>query len=197
MTELDTRFLRATPAHALALAEFVQIASEGLGLHLWKTLAGGHDPWSVGRARLSRDTGGLSYRNAVIVELARQPVAGMISYPLGDHAEPIPDDEPAALVPLHNLTNLALRTWYVHALAVSPQHTGCGFGSALLAEAERLAARAGKSGMSLAVTDTNAGARRLYKRCGYRETARRKMVKDGWEHPGIDWVLMTKRLQPH
>ena len=197
MTKLDTRFLRATPAHANALAEFVQLASEGLGLYLWTTLAAGRDPWSVGHARVSGETGGLSYRNAVIVELAGQPVAGMISYPLGDDVEPIPDDEPAVLVPLHNLMNLAPGTWYVHALAVSPRHTGCGYGSALLAEAERLAARAGKSGMSLAVSDTNTGARRLYERCGYRETARRRIVKEGWEHPGADWVLMTKRLQRH
>ena len=197
MTKLEARFLRATPADAGVLAELVQLASEGLGLHLWTKLAAGGDPWSAGRARMSRETAGLSYRNAVIATLGGQPVAGMISYPLGDDAEAIPDDEPAVLVPLHDLMNLARGTWYVHALAVSPHHTGSGYGSALLAEAERLAARAGKSGMSLAVTDTNAGARRLYERCGYRETARRKMIKEGWDHPGIDWVLMTKRLQRH
>jgi hypothetical protein len=48
--------------------------------------------------------------------------------------------------------------------------------------------------MSIIVADTNTGARRLYERCGYREVARRRMVKDGWQHPGSDFVLLTKRL---
>lgn len=60
MTKLQARFLRATPADAGVLAELVQLASEGLGLHLWTKLATGGDPWSVGRARLSSETAGLS-----------------------------------------------------------------------------------------------------------------------------------------
>jgi ribosomal protein S18 acetylase RimI-like enzyme len=195
MTKLEARFLRATPADAGVLAELVQLASEGLGLHLWTKLAAGGDPWSVGRARVSSETAGLSYRNAVIAKLGGQPVAALISYPLGDNAESIPDDEPAVLVPLHELMNLAPGTWYVHAVAAYPQHTGQGYGSALLAQAERFAAAAGKSNVSLIVSDTNAGARRLYERCGYAEMARCKMVKEeGWVHAGTDWVLMTKRL---
>lgn len=144
MTKLEARFLTATPADAGALAELVQLASEGLGLHLWTKLAAGGDPWSVGRARLSRETAALSYRNAVIAKLGGQPVAGLISYPLGDKADSIPDDEPAVLVPLHELMNLAPGTWYVHAVAAYPQHTGQGYGSALLAKAERFAAAAGQ-----------------------------------------------------
>ena len=190
----EARLLRATSADAGVLAELVQLASEGLGLHLWTKLAAGGDAWSAGRARLSRETAALSYRNAVIAKLGGQPVAGLISYPLGDNAEPVPDDEPAVLVPLHELMNLAPGTWYVHAVAAYPQHTGQGYGSALLAQAERFAAAAGKSTVSLIVSDTNAGARRLYERCGYAEMARRKMVKEGWVHAGTDWVLMTKRL---
>jgi hypothetical protein len=40
--------------------------------------------------------------------------------------------------------------------------------------------------------DANAGARRLYERCGYRERASRAMVKEKWQHPGTDWVLLVK-----
>ena len=35
-------------------------------------------------------------------------------------------------------------------------------------------------------------ARRLYERCGYRERARRAMVKEKWQHPGMEWVLLVK-----
>src|SRR5262249_46570245 len=100
---------------------------------------------------------------------------------------------PAILVPLHRLMSMAPETWFVHALAAYPQHRGSGIGTLLLAEADRRAARANKPGLSLIVSDTN-HARRLYERCGYRETARDAMVKEGWEHPGTNWVLMTKRL---
>jgi ribosomal protein S18 acetylase RimI-like enzyme len=195
MMKLDAPFRRATLADTVVLSELVQFASEGLALYLWTKLAGpGGDPWGVGRARVSRETAGLSYRHAIIAELAGQPVCGLISYPLGDEAEPIPGDLPAVLVPLQQLMNLACGTWYVHTLAAYPQHRGGGHGSALTAEADRLAAHAGKAGLSLIVTDTNTGARRLYGRHGYREAARCPMVKEQWQHPGTDWVLLTKHL---
>ena len=52
-----------------------------------------------------------------------------------------------------------------------------------------------RPGLSLIVSDTNLGARRLYESRGYREVAKRKMVKEGWKHPGVDWVLMRKDLE--
>jgi ribosomal protein S18 acetylase RimI-like enzyme len=140
------------------------------------------------------ETGGLSYRNAVIAELAGQPISGLISYPLGDKAEHIADSLPAVLVPLHELMNLALDTWYIHVVAVSPEYRGKGQGLALLALAERFAGSAGKASVSLIVSDTNTGARRLYELWGYREIAQRKMVKEQWQHPGVNWVLLRKHL---
>jgi ribosomal protein S18 acetylase RimI-like enzyme len=93
-----------------------------------------------------------------------------------------------------NSQAMAPDTWYVHALAAYPAHRGRGLGTALLAEADRRAGHAGKPGLSLIVTDTNTGARRLYERSGYREAAQRKIVKEGWQHPGVNWLLLTKRL---
>jgi ribosomal protein S18 acetylase RimI-like enzyme len=195
MTKIDVSFRRATLADAAALAELVHFAGEGLGLALWTQLAGpGGDPWEIGRKRVRSETGGFSYRHALIAELAGKPAGALIGYPLGDDPEPIPATLPGLLIPLHELTNMAPATWYVHALAAYPEHRGRGLGTALLAEADRLAARAGTLGLSLIVSDTNTGARRLYERSGYREAARRRMVKDGWQHPGIEWVLLRKRL---
>jgi GNAT superfamily N-acetyltransferase len=107
------------------------------------------------------ETNGLSYRNAVIAEASGQAASGLISYPLDDKPEPISDELPAVLVPLHELMNQALNTWYVHVLAAYPEHRGRGQGSALLAVADSFAASAGKRGLSLTVSDTNTGARRL------------------------------------
>jgi ribosomal protein S18 acetylase RimI-like enzyme len=188
-------FRRATPEDAGTLAEFVEFASEGLALHLWTKIAGpGRDPWSIGRERVLSGAVGLSFQNAVLAELSGRPAAGLISYALPDTPEPTTDKLPAMLVPLHELTNRVPGTWYVHGLAASPEYRGRGLGSALLTMADDLAASARKAGLSLIVSDTNGGARELYERCGYREVARCKMVKEQWQHPGIDWVLLRKNL---
>jgi ribosomal protein S18 acetylase RimI-like enzyme len=188
-------FRHATIQDADTLAQFVEFASEGLALYLWTKLAGAkNDPWRIGRERVGSETGGLSYRNAVITELAGRPVSGLISYPLADKSEPISDNLPAVLVPLHELTSLAADTWYIHVLAAHPDYRGKRQGSALLSLAERLAASGGKRGLSLIVSDTNLGARRLYEGCGYCEIAQRRIVKEQWQHPGLNWVLLGKPL---
>ena len=195
MTLIQPPFRRATLDDAAALAEFVELASEGLATYLWSRLGGpGRDPWSVGRERVCGETGGLSYRNAIVTELAARPAAGLISYPLADKPEPITDKLPAMLVPLQELMNLALGTWYVHVLAAYPEYRGKGQGSALLALADRLAEAGGKRGLSLIVSDTNTGARRLYESFGYQEAGQRRMVKEQWQHPGVNWVLLRKHL---
>ena len=192
---IQSPFRRAASEDTAVLVEFVELASEGLALHLWSKLAGTNgDPWSIGRERVGGDTGGLSYRNAVIAEFAGRPAAGLISYPLPDKPEPIANALPAVLVPLQELMNLVPGTWYVHVLASYPEYRGRGLGSALLALADRLAAAAGKQALSLIVSDTNRGARRLYENSGYREAGQRKMVKEQWQHPGVNWVLLRKDL---
>ncbi|MEZ5833757.1 MAG: hypothetical protein R3D05_21510 [Dongiaceae bacterium] len=48
--------------------------------------------------------------------------------------------------------------------------------------------------MSMIGSDSNAGARWLYQRCGYREIAARLMVKEGWQCEGRTWVLLTQEF---
>jgi ribosomal protein S18 acetylase RimI-like enzyme len=190
---LEPPFRRATPADAAVMADFVHFASEGLALYLWTKIAGPTgDPWAIGRQRAARETGAFSYNNGVLMEVGHHLAAGLIGYPLPDKAEPVPPDMPAMFVPLQELENLAPGTWYVNVLAAYPEQRGKGCGTALLALADRLAAEGGQRGLSIIVADTNTGARRLYERCGYREAAKRRMVKEDWQHPGLDWVLLVK-----
>ena len=82
MSIIQPPFRRATINDAGTLAQFVEFASEGLAVYLWTKIArGGPDPWHIGRERVASETGGLSYRNAVMAELAGQPISGLISYP--------------------------------------------------------------------------------------------------------------------
>jgi ribosomal protein S18 acetylase RimI-like enzyme len=193
MSDLEPPLRRATQADAAALADFVHFASEGLALHLWTRMAGpAGDPWAVGRERATRETGAFSYRNAVVMELEGRAAACLIGYPLADAVEAMPADMPPMFVPLQELENLAPGTWYVNVLGTYPEHRGKGCGTALLAVADRLAAESGKRGSSIIVADANTGARRLYERSGFREIAKRRMVKEDWQHPGLHWVLLVK-----
>lgn len=183
-----------TPADAEAMAELVNFAGEGLPVYLWTNLAEPEQsPWDVGRRRACRDNGAFSYRNTVVREEGGCVVACLIGYPLAKEPDPsVYDDLPAMFVPMQQLEDLAAGTWYVNVLAAYPNFRGKGYGAELLRIAERLAECAGRNELSIIVSDANSGARRLYERCGYRERAKRGMVKDAWDNPGKHWVLLTK-----
>src|SRR5262245_13250865 len=183
----------ATSDDAPALADFVHFASEGLALRVWSKLAGpGGDAWAVGRERARRETGSFSYRNAFVLEADGAPAAGLIGYPLPEAPLAIAPDLPPMFVPLQELENLAAGSWYVNVLAAYPEHRGHGLGTALLDLAQTTARQLGRPGLSIIVSDANRGARRLYERCGYRETGRRAMLKEDWINQGTHWVLLTR-----
>jgi ribosomal protein S18 acetylase RimI-like enzyme len=186
----------ATPGDADAMTELIDIAGEGLPLYLWSKLAKpGESPWDVGRQRARRGSGSFSYRKTVVREEGGRVVAALMGYPLPDTAAAEGDDDtPPMFVPLQELENLAAGTWYVNVLAALPECRGKGFGSALLGIAEDLARHSRRKGLSIIVSDGNAGARRLYERQGYAQRAMRKMVKEAWENPGENWVLLVKGL---
>jgi ribosomal protein S18 acetylase RimI-like enzyme len=97
-------------------------------------------------------------------------------------------------VPLWELWNLALPSWYINMLAALPQARGRGLGTRLLGLAEEIARDQGLSRLSLIVADSNAGARRLYERHGFAQSPRRRMVKNGWQSDGTDWLLLVKDI---
>lgn len=194
MIDLVQPYRWATSGDADAMAELVNMAGEGMPLYLWEKMAEAEESaWDVGHSRARRESGGFSYRNTVIGEQDGQVISALIGYPLADEVEPVNYDElPEMFVPLQQLEDLAPATWYVNVLATYPEHRGKGHGAELLTIAERLATDSGKRGLSIIVSDGNPGARRLYERCGYRERATRPMVKEDWQNPGENWVLLVK-----
>ncbi len=175
------------------LAELVNHAGEGLPLYLWQQLAEpGETAWDVGRRRAAREEGSFSYRHATIIEHHDECAGCLIGYGIPDELEPIPANMPAMFVPLQELENLAPGTWYVNVLAVLPEFRGKGLGTRLLRRAEEIAGLLGNHGLSVIVSDANAGARRLYERCGYHVKASRAMIKNGWQNDGRNWILLVK-----
>jgi ribosomal protein S18 acetylase RimI-like enzyme len=145
----------------------------------------GETAWDVGRMRAARNTGSFSYRNAAVIEHDGRCASALIGYAIAATPEPIPSDMPPMFVPLQELENLAPSTWYVNVLAVLPELRNKTLGSQLLDLAD-------ETGRSLGLNGTNAGARRLYERRGYRVAATRTKVKEGWQNEGKEWVLLTK-----
>lgn len=192
MIDLGPPYRLARREDAAVLAELVNHAGEGMPLYLWTGWAApGEDPWEVGRRRQAEALA--AGKRIVVVDEGAGVVAGLTGYPIGSEPEPL-DGLPAMFAPLQELENLAPDSWYVNVLAALPAARGRGLGSGLLAVAERIAAAEGLRRMSIIVADGNAAARRLYERTGYRETARRRMVKEGWRSDSEEWVLLVKPL---
>ena len=194
MIDLQPPYRQATPDDARPMTELINFAGEGMPVYLWTRIAeGGESPWEIGRQRARRETGSFSYLNTVVRQDGDDVVAALIGYPLADTPDPVDYDEmPKMFVPLQELEDLAAGTWYVNVLASYPESRGKGYGTELLEIAEQLAKDTGRTGMSIIVSEANDGARRLYERCGYTETARRPMVKDDWENRGENWILLEK-----
>ena len=194
MTTGSIKLRPATLDDAPALAELVNFAGEGLPFYLWNKLAKpGEDAWSVGRSRALREEGSFSYRNSTIAELGGETAGCLIGYPLA--REPVQTDMssvPPMFVPLQELEDLAPNTWYLNVVAAYPEFRGRGVGSRLLERAEQAALATDRPAISLIVADANVAARRLYEKQGYRETARRPMVKEQWQSDAREWVLMVK-----
>jgi ribosomal protein S18 acetylase RimI-like enzyme len=173
------------------LARLVNYAGEGLPLHLWTEMAGpGEDPWVIGTRRQAAkaDEG-----QVVVIDEGAGPVAGLTGYAIGPEPQPV-DGMPALFVALQELENLAPDSWYVNVLAALPEARRRGLGTRLLRLAEDIARDQDLARLSIIVADNNAGARRLYARQGYVETARRRMLKQGWQSEGSEWLLLVKAL---
>jgi len=191
---LKLGYRAATPEDDEHLAMLINYAGEGMPLYLWERMAEKDETgWDVGRRRARRTEGGFSYLNATMAEADGEVAGCLIGYALPDQTEAIDyQTMPPMFVPLQELENLAPGTWYVNVLAVHPQVRGAGIGTALMQVAERKAVEEACKGLSLIVADANSGARRLYERCGYAETASREMIKEGWDNQSKNWVLLTK-----
>ena len=122
MIELQPPYRPAVPKDSFAMAELVNMAGEGLPLYLWTEMAAPDETaWDIGQSRAKRESGALSYRNAVIQEGDNEMVACLIGYPLEDDRL---HRSLAILVPLQELEDLAPGTWYVNVLATYPRHRG-------------------------------------------------------------------------
>lgn len=194
-----TTLRAATPRDARTLAKLIDIAGEGIPNWLWGQMAGdGQTPLDAGEARARRDSGGFSWKNAIVAEHDAEVAAMMLGYPI---AEPTDEDRagvrglPEPVRPFVELEHQSAGTFYVNALAALPGRRGRGLGSALLCAAQDKARASGIGRMSIQVFDQNTGAVRLYERLGYTATDSRPVLAHPCQ-PYYDGrvLLLTKAI---
>jgi GNAT superfamily N-acetyltransferase len=188
---MDLRIRPAELDDASFMVPLVNVAGCGLPLQIWTDLARpGEDPWEVGLRRVRSDDTPVSWRMSWIAELSGRRVGLVIVHQLSEN----PEELEATIMspryrPFVDLELLASDTAYIRAVSVADSMRGQGLGARLLAFAERFR---GPDGTSVIVADSDERIRHFLARNGYAETARRPMVKDGWDAPGTDWVLLRK-----
>jgi len=174
----------------------VDIAGEGMPAYMWSTLAApGQSVLELGRERAGRDSGGFSWKNAVVAEVNGEVAAGLVGYRLDDPYDlGVLAEIPPIVQPLVKLEAKAPGSWYVNVLATFPEFRGLGVGTTLLEIAESNAGEAGAAALSVIVASWNEAAGRLYRRAGYEAVATEPAIPfPGCPHTG-DWILMVKSL---
>jgi ribosomal protein S18 acetylase RimI-like enzyme len=185
----------ATINDAEDLARLLNMAGEGMPLHLWKQMAEkGQDPMSVGALRAARDEGSFSYRNARVAEIDGATAGMLLGYRLPD-PYPLDDvnDYPDIVRPLVALEAKVPGSWYINAIAAYEAYRGQGVGTALMAECDGRARSASAPSLSLIVASENKGAHSLYLRLGFREIASRPLLAYPGGPDGGQWLLMSTR----
>ncbi len=176
---------------AAVVARLNNAASGGLLLHHWQEKAGAEgDPWDIGRLRqIGRLEDG---QIMVVVDRGEGAEAVLLGNPIG----PEPSDLAGAGIyrPVLELQNLVLGSWYLNDLATLESARRQGHARRLLDAAEAIARAGGHDLICLVVSDAHVPARALYAAYGYTESARRPILKGGWDGPGKNWILLTKPL---
>lgn len=90
----------------------------------------------------------------------------------------------------------AIGTYYINIVAVFPECRKGGIGSALMAEAEKLARRGGFRRLALSTFAADTGLVDFYRRHGFRIHDTRPITPQPALDHGGDWALMTRDLVP-
>lgn len=193
--QINIRPARKTDASEMV----VLIDSAGYGMPLWVWSGMRNDEPSVlevGRERAMRDEGGISYRNAHILEADGAAAGMLICYRIDDPYDTGDLSKlPEAFRPMVELEAQVPGSWFIFVLAVHGEYRGRGFGGRLLEHAYALARASGARTVSVGIEDRNEGAYRLYQRSGFREVARRPRVPFPNDFTGSrEWVLFAKPL---
>jgi ribosomal protein S18 acetylase RimI-like enzyme len=154
-----------------AIAEFADIASEGVIEFLFHDLIPDMTPVQLVAHSLENDASYYSYKNTIVAEYEDKVVGILLSYP--SHFHQI-TEELKNFLPEDRLEHF--RSYYsarienslfLNALCVDERFRSKGIGTELIFLTKKKAEKSGYRILSLIVLGDNTGAQRLYQRCGF------------------------------
>jgi ribosomal protein S18 acetylase RimI-like enzyme len=179
---------KATVEDAPFVLAMSEEAAHGLlPIYFKEILADGEDLQALMLSAVEDPDSKVSYAKCWIAELDGTPVGLINLDPIPDPADPIDRDLPKVFHPLAELEASVPGALVIEFVATVPEAQGKGIGRALLDFAK---SQAGPGGVALVVSDNNTSAHALYVRTGFREAARKPIVKQGWKTAGTEWILM-------
>ena len=185
----------ATPADCPAIAKLFRISSDGVADYIWQGLEDeypGLKGEEIGAERYAREDTAFSYENCLMAEQGGEVVAMLHSFVMEVDSDPLPEDFDPVLRPYAELEED--QSLYISGIAVEEEARGQGIGRALMIAADRRAEELDCPSISLIVFEQNEGAKRLYDRLGFKETARRAVVPHPLIHFTGDALLMVRLL---
>jgi len=153
------------------LAEFVDMASDGVVEFLFHDLIPGQSPVQIVAQNLSADRDHYTFRDATVAQSEQKIIGMSLAYPSHFHRissgmrEFFPSDR---LKHVENIfTSEVENSLYLDTLGVDQEFRGKGVGSQLISLTRKKAVAHGFNVLSLIVLADNAGVQRLYRRHGF------------------------------
>jgi ribosomal protein S18 acetylase RimI-like enzyme len=186
---------KAAKSDCRSIAELALMAGEGIPAYFWEQRKKpGQAIEDVGTLSAASETANFSYRN-VHLAVIDNAVAGMLlAYRLPAAQDDDLAEYPEFIRPLIELEHCVPGSFYVNMLATYPGYRNQAVGTKLMGCAEKLAAEAGCTLISVEVFEKNEGALRLYRRLGYTVAEKRRVIPHP-SHPYTGEIaLMTKKV---
>jgi ribosomal protein S18 acetylase RimI-like enzyme len=172
------------------IAELYNMSTAGVANYIWTKLAKPEeDILDAGERYHEKEDSVFSYKNCTIIEVDKI-IAGMVmAYPM--EASDIVDEDPV-LAPFSRLEED--NSYFICGIALYPEYRGKGLGHQLAAQAKQQAIKKGLNKLSIVIFEDNEHVLGQYKKLGYQEVKREKII----QHPMIqhtgDAILMVNRL---
>jgi ribosomal protein S18 acetylase RimI-like enzyme len=195
---MTIKYRPAEKEDSMKLAEFINIASDGVVEYLYHDLVSGKTPVQVVAHNLENDNYPHSYRSAVVATEETDVIGMALSYPSSYHKI---TDEMQSFFPADRLEHLSHlfssrieNSWYLDTLCVSDNYRRSGIGEKLISLTKERAVENGYNTLSLITFADNTLAIPLYKRTGFEIVQKVELRGNEFIMHNNDGLLMKSEI---
>ena len=190
---LVINYRAAVKQDARRIAQLYSVASDGVSDYIWSKLAQpGDNLLDIGQQRYERRNTPFSFENCLVAELeVPEVIAVLLAFEMkadNDYVETDPVLKPFWLLEEPD-------SFYIAGVAVDARYRRLGIGGMLLEMAEAKCREKNLEKLSLICFEANSVALNLYRRLGYSEVMRKKVVPHPLIHFTGDALLLVKHLE--